>query len=169
MKHFNDCINVAMVKKLYRELALVLHPDRGGELRAMQELNAEYLQILQQLDGRVSFEDGKERTYKYDATQETEILNKINALISLRMANVEIIIIGSWIWINGATRPFKDKLRALNCKWHNKRGCWFFHQANDTNETRGCYRRGYSKDGLDKLAQKYGYQKFSPSTQQKVD
>ena len=43
---FKDCTSLDEVKKLYKELALKHHPDRGGETATMQQINAEYESIL---------------------------------------------------------------------------------------------------------------------------
>ena len=42
IKWFAACATWAQVKELYKVLSKKHHPDRGGDLRAMQEINAEY-------------------------------------------------------------------------------------------------------------------------------
>jgi len=46
LKYFNSCTNLDEVKKLYRQLAFKLHPDKGGSNEEMAKLNEEYQYIL---------------------------------------------------------------------------------------------------------------------------
>ena len=43
---FINCQNLDEVKKRYKELALKFHPDRGGSTETMQQINAEYQNII---------------------------------------------------------------------------------------------------------------------------
>ena len=69
-------------------------------------------------------------------------------LIGLQLPEVDIYLIGLWIWIVGDCKPSKEKLKALGCWWHAKRKCWYYKPA-------GVFMRG-SKGSLDDLAKKYG-------------
>lgn len=42
IKWFKDCSSVEQAKKLRLKLAMQYHPDYGGDLRSMQEINAEW-------------------------------------------------------------------------------------------------------------------------------
>lgn len=42
MKYFNNITSFAELKKQYRTLAIQNHPDKGGDTKTMQEINAEY-------------------------------------------------------------------------------------------------------------------------------
>jgi hypothetical protein len=42
IKWFKNCQSVEQAKKLWKILAMQYHPDRGGDLRSMQEINAEW-------------------------------------------------------------------------------------------------------------------------------
>lgn len=43
---FHDCTSEAEVKKLYRKLALLVHPDRGGDTEIMAKLTRAYDRAL---------------------------------------------------------------------------------------------------------------------------
>lgn len=42
MKWFNTCKTVDEVKATFKKLAMLHHPDRGGNTETMQQINAEY-------------------------------------------------------------------------------------------------------------------------------
>lgn len=42
MKYFNTCTTLDELKKEYRRLTMLHHPDRGGDTATMQDINAEY-------------------------------------------------------------------------------------------------------------------------------
>ena len=52
---------------------------------------------------------------------------KGKAFVRMKLKNVEIELIGTWLWIHGDTKPVKEQLKAHNCKWHSKRKCWYWH------------------------------------------
>lgn len=66
---------------------------------------------------------------------------------------VEIYLIGAWIWIaphGTITRPYSKLLggKGAGCKWHSNRNCWYWKG------TQGRHRR--SKGDLAHLASQYG-------------
>lgn len=151
---FSDCLTVDAVKKRYRILAFQHHPDRGGDLVTMQQVNRQYHAALKRCNLQAAHtEDGKEYTYRYDETVEESVVAVISSLISLKMDDVKILLIGTWVWIVGETKRYKDSLKSLGCRWHSGRSCWYF--------TAKPYRGFYSKNGLESLAAKYGYSDIS--------
>ena len=42
MKHFENITTIEEAKKLYRELAKQHHPDKGGDVEIMKQVNNEY-------------------------------------------------------------------------------------------------------------------------------
>lgn len=48
---FRKCKTTAEIKKLYRELAMKHHPDRGGNTAVMQSINSAYHAALESHDG----------------------------------------------------------------------------------------------------------------------
>jgi len=122
------------IKKVYFRAALRHHPDRGGDLDIMKEINELYHNVLESLNGRAfSFEDasGKDRTYTYHYNQKKEqsIIDKINETFAALgvVPNVALLLVGTWLWIEGETRPHKETLKALKYRWHSKRGRWYWH------------------------------------------
>lgn len=153
MKYFNQLVTVEEIKAHYRRLAMSNHPDKGGDLRVMQEINDEYVAALKRCDGRTSTgSDGKEHTYRYDEKVEGEVISKIDELLKARLADVHIDLIGTWIWVTGNTKPVKDALKGMGCKWHSVRECWFWNAQP--------WRGGRSKSSLGALAAKYGCTRF---------
>lgn len=45
MSHFNHITSFQNLKEQYRALAMANHPDRGGDVRTMQEINSEYTDL----------------------------------------------------------------------------------------------------------------------------
>lgn len=140
------------VKKLYRNLALKFHPDRGGDTATMQAINAQYKVALERCDGQVSAgEDGKDHTYRYRPDVEQSVIDFIDQLIKsgILSPKIEAYLIGTWVWVMGDTRPVKDTLKSLGCIWHSKRTAWYYQ--NDG------YKHRFNKQAdFGGLAAKYG-------------
>ena len=142
-------MTVEQIKINYKKLVVKHHPDLGGDLETMKALNNAYEAALKSCNGQTSKDDqGQEYTYKYNQEIEKALMDKIIELLSLNMENVEIDLIGTWIWITGDTKPVKDKIKQAGCTWHSKRGCWYFKI--------GKYYGRSSPDSLEELAKKYG-------------
>lgn len=154
MNYFTNFKTVEQIKFNYRKLCMQHHPDRGGDTAIMQEINKQYQQALKSVDGQVaSGTDGHEHTYYYHADIEAALMDVINQLIQLQMQDVEIALIGTWIWVLGDTKPYKTQLRDIGCRWHFKRKCWYFHT--------GKYHRSHSSSELSELGEKYGFNVFT--------
>ena len=150
MTMFEGLKTIAEIKAQYRKLAFQHHPDLGGDLEAMKAINNAYEKALKALDGQESVgTDGKAHVYRWDEETERKIMETIDALIRLKMDDVEITIIGNWIWITGATKPYKESLKEIKCSWHSQRGCWYWKPYE------GRYW-GSGKSSLEELARTYG-------------
>lgn len=150
MGFFKDCQTVEEAKFLYKNLARKYHPDLGGDLEMMKQVNHEYDLFLAGKDGTTSQgTDGKSHTYKYDQELEQELMQVILDLLSLDMVNVEVTLIGLWVWIVGETKPYKDSLKSLKCRWNATRKCWYYRPPS-------LGYRPSSGANLDELAMKYG-------------
>lgn len=147
---FANCQTVADAKKLYKELAFKFHPDMSGDTATMQEINRQYEAVLKRLDGETTTDsEGQTHTYKYNPETEQNLITIIDQLLSLQMPSVDIYLIGLWVWVDGDTKPHKEALKELGCKWHSKRQCWYFAT------TPSRYRRNSGK-GIEDIATTYG-------------
>ena len=146
---FKDCESVADVKTLYRKLAKQHHPDHGGDVEVMKQLNSEYHDALKNLHGYKTKDGNKEFTYKYDVETEQVIMDQLYKFLSLKMENVDILLIGFWVWIKGDSKPHKESLKDLGCKWSSDKKVWYWKPPH----FKKSYRSGKS---LGQLANQYG-------------
>lgn len=155
---FEGLTNPALIKQLYRVLAREYHPDLGGDLEIMKAVNTQYHIALKRADGFVTRERNeetntdKEYTYKYQESVERDVAEQLAKILALQLPNVEILLIGTWLWVTGDTKPVKDQLKALGFTFHAKRECWCWHSGPR-------YRRttNYS---LDSIARAYGARQY---------
>ena len=152
--YFSSCTTVEEIKALYRRLAMQHHPDRGGDVEAMKAVNSQYQAALKSQHGtNHTGTDNKQHTYYYKQDVEEGIMNKISELCGLRMDGVEIALIGTWVWVTGDTKPHRQAIKKLGCRWHARRACWYWHPPQK-------YRSRQSKGSLSELAQSYGCKFF---------
>ena len=148
-QYFASATTVEDIKALYRKLAFKHHPDLGGDLVTMQIINGQYEAALRGVDGTESVgSDGKTHVYRHCPETERAIMEMIDKLISLSMEDVDVLLIGTWLWITGETKPYKDALGGLGCRWNSKRGAWYYQTG----------KRRYRPSGasLNELGIKYG-------------
>lgn len=129
--YFKGCIKPEHVKTRFRDLALKFHPDVAGEesTRTMQDIIEEYHNILKSFDGRKFFgQKNKEYNYKYSYSFEQSIVDKVNAVLMLKLANIVIEVIGNWIWISGTSRDQASLFNAegLKFRWSGKHKKWYW-------------------------------------------
>lgn len=152
--YFTNCSTVATTKKLYRELCFKFHPDFHQDeveryTEIMKQVNAQYQKALAKFDGETFVgSDKKNHTYYYNQDIEEELAAMLQKLVGLRMVDVTIELIGTWIWVSGDTKPWKEQLKALKLRWHSKRRRWYFRKAQ--------YKRRYSNAKFSELRTMYG-------------
>lgn len=159
--YFADCNTPEEIKAEYRRLAMENHPDRGGDTRTMQDINAAYHTAL---GGKHEFvstgSDGKTHTYYYNADVEQELMDKIAELFKLDLTGVNVYLVGTWLWIDGNTRPIKDDLKAVGCRWHGKRAKWYYRRYTG--------KRQWSAGSFEDICSAYGYQKLAKDERSEV-
>ena len=86
----------------------------------MKILNAEYETLFERVKNIHVNKDGE--TYEKE-TNETpqEFQWLINEL--LKLDDIDIEIIGCFVWVSGNTKPHKERLKELKFKWHSKKKC----------------------------------------------
>jgi hypothetical protein len=118
MKYFINCSTIDELKKEYKRLAFIYHPDIGGSTESMQELNNAYDEAMQTI--------GKANNKKYSIDNEYKDI--IESLIKLHMDGVIIEICGWFVWLTGNTKPYKEKLgrEGLGLHWNYKKNAWYY-------------------------------------------
>ena len=109
---FFKSTNIEDLKKEYRELAKKYHPDFGGDTRAFQDMQAEFIDLCQRLADVHKTEEAQE-----DEAQEApeEFAAVINQVVTLDGVDIEII--GKWVWVSGNTYANKDKIKKAGFFW----------------------------------------------------
>lgn len=123
MRWFNNISDLSALRKEYKRLAVLHHPDKGGSTVDMQQINAEYDIISKRLiDSDTDFSDGR-KTYEYKVSDDLKM--KIDQIIHLKEITIEVI--GSWIWVTGNTKPVKEDLKSADFKFSRKKSAWYWH------------------------------------------
>jgi hypothetical protein len=126
LNYFINIHNLEELRKEYRRLAFLHHPDRGGVTSIMQAVNNEYEYLSENLiNSNESFSTERKvyETWVSDAMKE-----KINVVITIEGITIEVI--GSWLWITGLTYPVRELLRAAGFSFSHNKVAWFFHVGN---------------------------------------
>jgi len=161
---FVDCATVADVKKTYYRKAMEVHPDHGGDEEVFKVLNNEYHNALRILDGQETIDtQGYSHTYYYNYERESHIMDLIKSLLHLRMEDVEIHLMGIFVWVMGDTKPYKEEIKSLgrqyggsetmSVHWHSKKFCWYFKPYSYRSFNR-------NNRSLDDIALAYGSKTF---------
>jgi hypothetical protein len=144
------------LKKQYLKLAKKYHPDAGGTTIQFQELQNEYERLFKKLlNGSGLSEEAKENEVEIDK----EIRNIIDALVNLENLNVELI--GKWLWISGETYPVKDTLKSAGLLFIKKAGVpyWVY---------KGSESAGRGKMSMEEIKNKYGSSKIDLKKTKKI-
>lgn len=145
MKYFRNCCSLDNLKAEYRRLTLKHHPDAGGDVETMKEINIEYERRFAVLKA--------EHNVTADADhQTTETPDEYRAIIIalLRMDGLDVELCGSWLWITGDTRKHKDELKSIGCRWSSTKSAWTWHHA----EPGAKWYRG--KRSMNEIRNRYG-------------
>ena len=147
-KDFEKCRSLEQLKKLYFKLLKRYHPDVSttDTTEECKQINNLYDMFFPQLK---NIRENKEHKFYTKETTETsniyrEFLNEI-----IHLYGITIEICGTWIWISGETKPFRQTFRDLNCKWSNNKKMWYF-----TADTKTKYRK--TAWDIDKIRETFG-------------
>lgn len=164
MKYFKNVNTLEELRKQYKELLKKFHPDNpNGSTVATQEINAEYERLFKVLKekheskstGNTGNTDNQSNMYDWKNDKALrEILEKI-----INFNDIEINLVGAWIWLEGNTYPYKEELKTLGFRWSSNRKKWYWNNG----EYAG---RGNKEITFSQIENRYGSTKFK--TQSKV-
>lgn len=150
MKNYFETVKTLdELKAEYRRLVLKHHPDRGGDLETMKQINLAYEVKHEELKHAWN----KTHDSEHQCTEAPEEFRDIIEAL-LKMDGVEVELCGSWLWLSGNTFKHKDELKALVCKWASRKKMWSWHHAEDGS----FFYRG--KKTMSEIRTKYGSQTF---------
>ena len=141
IKYFYNCHALEEVKRKYKELAMLHHPDKGGDTATMQEINNEYEEI--QKNPLFDFSN-ESREVQEGFIRYPEIINQIIGLEGLI-----IELIGNWIWISGNTYPHRGILKQIGFYFAPKKVMWYYRPSEFKSVNR-------SPKSIDEIRVKYG-------------
>lgn len=126
MKYFTGCKTIEAVKKTFKDLARKLHPDNGGNAEEFKSMMNEYKIMFDRLKNTHETKDGNTYQQKEESTETPEqFADAINAVVNFD--DVEIELVGSWIWLNGNTYPYRDQIKAAGYMWSSKHKKWYYN------------------------------------------
>ena len=132
---FRGVEGINEAKKIYKQLAKILHPDKiGGDEESFKLLNAFYNELIEH---KIYFSNN----VKIDIE-----LEKVISLI-LHLDDVVIELVGQWVWVSGDTKEHKEKLKELGFKWDSKKKMWYFGELK---------RRNHKEQSIEDIKAKYG-------------
>ncbi len=120
-KFFKNFSSLEDVKILYRELAKKHHPDRGGDVENMKQVNNEYEYIIKNRCFSFRSESEKEN---FDENSELLYPEIINQLLNLIGINIELC--GAWLWVSGATKIHRQELKKIGLWYAAKKEMWYY-------------------------------------------
>ena len=127
MKYFKNVKNVKELKKMYFKLVKQFHTDNGGNKDQFVEMKNEYEKILK--NGFGNFENLENDFKEYTQEKAEQFMRKYAEIIEkiISLENVEIEIIGNWIWVGGSTYPYKDILKENNFFFSSGKKKWYWN------------------------------------------
>lgn len=121
---FDKCSSIDELKREYRRLAFIHHPDKGGNVLIMQAINSEYTTRLRYLANNPDACTGN----NYDASEEYEVGQQYKDIIEkiIHLSNIDIEICGKWIWVSGMTYQVREVLKDAGFWWASQKKKWYW-------------------------------------------
>ena len=158
MKWFNqeDLKDVNTLRAAYKRLLIKYHPDnnKNDTTGMMQEINAEYDLLFQQLKDTYEHSDNyKKQTDRQKQAYDWEKDKQLRAIIAAlsKFAGLEIELCGTWVYVRGETYPYRKELKVLGMNYNRQKKCWIIHFDD--------YYKYHKKSvSMSHIRDKYGYE-----------
>lgn len=148
------------LKEIYRRLAFILHPDRGGSTEEMQELNSIYSECFTRFKNSMDKESKEYTSVKHEVPNDLiDILSKI-----IHIDGLIIEVVGSWVWIdkNEVTWEYREYLKEIGFQWSKARRKLYF--------AKGFEKTGYyKKKSFQEIRENYGSQRIEGVKADRLD
>lgn len=144
---FKGIATLEELKRTYRKLAMMFHPDHGGNEETFKALSNEYTDLFNILKN--NWNEGKTEEQQMTECPE-EFIEIIAAIQDLEGLDIELC--GSWVWVSGDTKTHKDALKEIGFKWASKKLMWYWRSE----ENRTTSRKSKS---MSDIRSKYGSDK----------
>jgi hypothetical protein len=148
-------------RSLYRKLARENHPDFGGDLRTMQQINAEYAEYsanaarheARQRQQQAHAEGKKSAADYHDVNEVAEELRQVIESLLNISPDLIVEVCGLWIWVTGETRAHKDEIKSIpGMRYAPDKCAWYYAAIPSYNRV---------KRTLDEIRNMHGSQVFS--------
>ena len=111
------------IKAMYRHLCSKYHPDRNPAGVEMMKLINGARESLDDFVASMTVEEAN----KYEEQEDVALSDELNAALNVIIGlGLTIEICGSWIWVSGDTKPYKDVLKAAGYRYAPKKVMWSF-------------------------------------------
>lgn len=158
MKYFNNIHDLEELRKEYKRLVKLNHPDNGGNEDAIKEINAEYEKAFEALKNADTTNNSRNAN-RYSKEVDQAIRDAINRIIHLD--NLIIEIVGTWVWVSGNTYSVKKELKEAGYKFSGNRKSWYWHSEEEK-------KKGASKRSMEELKNYYGCTKVEAEQKEKL-
>jgi hypothetical protein len=145
---FANCKTLEELKKEYKRLAMLHHPDRGGNLETMQAVNNEYDELFPLLKNRHNKDNPKNQTTE-DINMYKDIINEL-----IKYNNITIELCGTWLYVYGeGTKAIKNTIKGMGFWWASKKSMWYL-------KPEGYITKGHKSWSMDAIRETYGSNKL---------
>lgn len=166
MKWFKNCKTQKEAKSLYHTLCRKYHPDLGGDVATMQEINSEFEKVFERLpkdsnsSNNTKSADSKQTATGNEQTAQTakKFMKIIQELVKCEGLTIEIV--GSWIWLSGDVYKYLRKVKQMGFMYSTK------HKKYYLNDGESMKRR--SKYSFEQICDKYGVETMQSQTVNKL-
>ena len=129
MKYFKNVSNLSELRKQYKELLKKYHPDNGGNVADMQEINAEYDSLFKMLKGKHDSKatDSDKTSFdnmQYDFAEDEKLRKMLNKIIAFHGITLEIC--GNWLWAFDSYN-YRKELKELGFRYAKNKKAWYWH------------------------------------------
>lgn len=151
--YFRDCRTAEDCKRVYHQYAKQFHSDNThGTDELMKILNSQYTDAWNRLKDVHEYKDsttGESKTYtsKQSTTETPEMFIEIVRKLST-IPDIEVEMVGTWLWISGNTFPYKNQLKEVGCRWSSGKKMWYW--------TTEPFSKKSSKQSMNRIRMKYG-------------